>query len=341
MVYSRVAMAVTTALALLTGAQAQLNQNCTVSVLNRNVQVNPDGTWVLPNVPANIGQVKARATCVQNGVTISGESTFFTVPANGAVNLPTITLGSSNPIPTSLAITPGAPTLSTIGQAIQLQVTGTYPDNSTTDVTTGASGTTYTTSNSAIASISADGLVTAGASGTVAIQASNDGASGIVTVHVVPGGASHGGIPDSWAIANGLDPNNPTMPFEDPDRDGLTNLQEYQLGTDPTKADTDGDGLSDGDEVNKYHTNPLLADTDGDGIPDGIEVQTGTNPLDKNSYDLKKATASSVLTPASFSLGTSPLNPNVSVQLDWKVNLIDGKTTLDLTNDPRTSYGSN
>ena len=104
------------------------------------------------------------------------------------------------------------------------------------------------------------------------IQAANDGASGIVIVHVVLGGASHGGIPDSWAIANGLDPNNPTMPFEDPDRDGLTNLQEYQLGTDPNKADTDGDGLSDGDEVNKYHTSPLIADTDGDGIPDGIEI---------------------------------------------------------------------
>ena len=36
-------------------ATAQLNQNCTVSVLNRNVQVNADGTWVLTNVPANIG----------------------------------------------------------------------------------------------------------------------------------------------------------------------------------------------------------------------------------------------------------------------------------------------
>ena len=334
-------MAVTMALALLTGAQAQLNQNCTVSVLNRNVQVNPDGTWVLPNVPANIGQVKARATCVQNGVTISGESTFFTVPANGAVNLPTITLGSSNPIPTSLAITPGAPTLSTIGQAIQLQVTGTYPDNSTTDLTAGASGTTYTTSNAAIASISADGLVTAGASGTVVIQAANDGASGIVIVHVVLGGASHGGIPDSWAIANGLDPNNPTMPFEDPDRDGLTNLQEYQLGTDPNKADTDGDGLSDGDEVNKYHTSPLIADTDGDGIPDGIEVQTGSNPLDRNSYDLSRAVSQFTVSPTSFLLTVNAVSPSASQQLTVTGMLIDGKTTIDLTSTTRrTNYSS-
>src|SRR5438034_6627045 len=87
-------------------ALAQLNQNCTVSVLNRTVQVNADGSWVLPNIPANFGQVKARATCVQNGVTTFGESTFFTVPANGAVNLPTIVLGNANPIPAAIAITP-------------------------------------------------------------------------------------------------------------------------------------------------------------------------------------------------------------------------------------------
>ena len=55
-------------------ALAQLNEHCTVSVLNRNVRVNPDGSWVLPNVPANLGQVRARATCVENGVTTSGES---------------------------------------------------------------------------------------------------------------------------------------------------------------------------------------------------------------------------------------------------------------------------
>jgi hypothetical protein len=49
------------------GAPAQLNEHCTVSVLNRNVRVNPDGSWVLPNVPANFGPVRARATCVEKG----------------------------------------------------------------------------------------------------------------------------------------------------------------------------------------------------------------------------------------------------------------------------------
>ena len=75
------------ALPLATVAHAQLNENCVVSVLNRTVQVKPDGTWVLPNVPANFSQMWARATCVENGVTRSGQSDFFSVPANGAVNL--------------------------------------------------------------------------------------------------------------------------------------------------------------------------------------------------------------------------------------------------------------
>ena len=321
-------------------ALAQLNQNCTVSVLNRTVPVNADGSWVLPNIPANFGQVKARATCVQNGVTIFGESGFFTVPANQAVNLPAITLGTITPIPVSLAIATSGPSLTSAGQTTQLVVTATYPDGSTKDVTAASAGTNYTVSNSAIATITAGGLVTAVSSGTVVIQANNEGGTGIATVPVALGGAMVGGIPVSWIVAHGLNPNDPLVPFEDPDRDGLTNLQEFQIGTDPKNPDTDGDGLTDGDEVNKYHTNPLLADTDGDLIPDGVEVQTGTDPTDPRSYDLKKATATSTVSPPSFTLTTSIANPVVSVQLNWKVTLIDGKTTLDLTTDRRTSFSS-
>lgn len=59
-----------------------------------------------------------------------------------------------------------------------------------------------------------------------------------------------------------------------------TSPQQYAIGMNPNDktTDTDGDGLSDWDEVHIYHTSPYLADTDGDGIPDGVEVKNGTDP---------------------------------------------------------------
>lgn len=47
--------------------------------------------------------------------------------------------------------------------------------------------------------------------------------------------------------------------------------------------DSDGDGLTDLDEINKYKTHYRFSDTDGDGVSDGEEVKNGTNPLDGNS----------------------------------------------------------
>src|SRR6478752_3180466 len=53
---------------------------------------------------------------------------------------------------------------------------------------------------------------------------------------------------------------------------------ERLAGTDPTKSDTDGDGLSDGYEAVTSHTDPLSADTDGDKITDTAEIAQGTDP---------------------------------------------------------------
>jgi hypothetical protein len=49
-------------------------------------------------------------------------------------------------------------------------------------------------------------------------------------------------------------------------------------GTDPNDPDTDGDGLTDGDEVNTHGTDPNNQDTDGDGLTDKEEVDLGRNP---------------------------------------------------------------
>ncbi len=93
---------------------------------------------------------------------------------------------------------------------------------------------------------------------------------------------------------------NPLSP--DRDGDGVPDWAEDLLGTDPDNADTDGDGLSDGEELGgdgdatTYRrgsdTDPGLAgggsldsqvvdsrDTDGDGFRDGEEAGLGLNPL--------------------------------------------------------------
>lgn len=65
---------------------------------------------------------------------------------------------------------------------------------------------------------------------------------------------------------------------EDDDDDGLTNREEQNRGTLVETQDTDADGLSDGDEVNKWLTDPRRADSDGDGLSDGDEVARGIDP---------------------------------------------------------------
>jgi predicted outer membrane repeat protein len=46
------------------------------------------------------------------------------------------------------------------------------------------------------------------------------------------------GMPDSWEIDNGLNPNNFNDAYADPDTDGFTNLEEFQNGTNPNVNDS-------------------------------------------------------------------------------------------------------
>ena len=92
---------------------------------------------------------------------------------------------------------------------------------------------------------------------------------------------------DGWEVFNDLNPLIDDS-SEDPDFDGLVNLEEYEESTSPLNNDTDGDSLLDGEEVYTYFCSPLYYDSDFDGISDGLEVLTyGTDPTDKDSDDDK------------------------------------------------------
>ncbi len=96
-----------------------------------------------------------------------------------------------------------------------------------------------------------------------------------------------GGKNDHTELRQGRNPKKTSDDFgsvPDSDNDGLSNYLEEILGTDPFKRDTDGEGLSDGEEVNIYGTNPLDKNTDRDGINDRIEIVfKGTDPLDPDT----------------------------------------------------------
>ena len=102
-----------------------------------------------------------------------------------------------------------------------------------------------------------------------------------IQVYARTGDTDGDGLPDEWetryfgTLGRG--------PGGDEDSDGLTNLAEYQLGTNPVNPDSDGDGMPDGWEV-QFTFNPLdpsdaNADPDGDGKTNLEEYLAGTDPL--------------------------------------------------------------
>ena len=65
--------------------------------------------------------------------------------------------------------------------------------------------------------------------------------------------------------------------------DGIDNNCDGVADEGTVCLDSDGDGLTDDDEISIYGTDPSAVDTDGDAYGDGEEVGCGSNPLDPSS----------------------------------------------------------
>ena len=302
-------------------APAQLGSNCSASLLNRTVPVNADGSFALGNVPSNPQSLyRVRVRCIApNGTIAQGMSGFLNLNGPGSsIDIGPINFDSFTPPPVSLsvAIAEGYNTLSTVGQTLHLLASATYPDQSQQAVIYSDSGTTYVSSNPAVATVDNTGLVTAVSAGNVTITALNEGMVATAQIQVLIALDSDGdGMPDEYEIANGFNPFDPSDAGQDADGDGLTNLQEYLLGTNPHNPDTDGDGVPDGVEV-KNGTNPLNPDTDGDGLTDGQELALGTNPLNPDTD------GDGIPDGIEVRLGLNPLVPDPTTTVQGRV--VDG-----------------
>jgi len=72
--------------------------------------------------------------------------------------------------------------------------------------------------------------------------------------------------------------------------------------------DSDGDGISDYDEVTVYFTDPFSNDTDNGGVPDNVEIENGNDPLDRTDDDSDGDTL--IDNDERDIYGTDPFNPD-------------------------------
>ena len=52
---------------------AQLDDSCSVTILNRSAQADSAGIWLVTNIPTGFGPVRAHAVCTKNGQTLFGK----------------------------------------------------------------------------------------------------------------------------------------------------------------------------------------------------------------------------------------------------------------------------
>ena len=109
-------------------------------------------------------------------------------------------------------------------------------------------------------------------------------------------------------------------------------MNEYE--TDPTAADTDGDGLEDNVELNEYETDPTAADTDEDGLEDSAELDVGTDPREPDT-DNDGLPDGAEVRKTNLYPNADPLHKDVYLEIDYteKVSERALRDTIDLYED--------
>jgi hypothetical protein len=166
------------------------------------------------------------------------------------------------------------------------------------------------------------------------------GSGDVIPSHCPPGSIDRDmdGLCDVLEKLLGTNPD-----YFDSDNDGLPDGWEYENGLDPLSDDSDGDGTedgledSDGDGLNNfdeytYGTDPLDTDSDKDGVSDGDEVDQGSDPNDIS--DGGEPPASDHVVELDLQVG----DPSTSQSERWQLTVgsIRHKGKLGAVTPPRT-----
>ena len=142
-----------------------LDENCVVSVLNRTVSAGMDGEFSLPNVPSTMGLIRARATCIREGKTLSGQTDYFAVVVNQTVDVGAFYLeGRGDPTAIRLNGLSNPINIFDINESVQVNADIVYA-NGSSEPANSANGTNYLTSSQSVFTVTNDGEITSSGPG--------------------------------------------------------------------------------------------------------------------------------------------------------------------------------